>query len=141
MQDVAYSNVITAWLREKLLEKPFPQTVFRLPEQKYGETMNRIYGPIAESCMALQKKVGNYTAERLPVYLEKETEIRKVLSEMPPAAEIRKLLYLVGLDMAAFYDLYSEEKQKKAVFYTKERKGRYTVLWLHYDFYGENAHV
>jgi alkylation response protein AidB-like acyl-CoA dehydrogenase len=26
-------------------------------------------------------------------------------------------------------------------FGSKELKDRYTVLWLHYDFYGENAHV
>ena len=25
--------------------------------------------------------------------------------------------------------------------YAKELKDRYTVLWLYYDFYGENAHV
>lgn len=139
--DVAYSTVVTARLREEILAKPFPDRVFRLPEQKYGEVQSRIYGPIAEGCMALQKKVGNYTAERLPVYLEKEAEIRAVLSEMPSAAEIRRLLALVGLDMAAFYDLYSEEKRKNAVFYAKELKDRYTVLWLYYDFYGEHAHV
>ena len=139
--DVAYSTVVTAQLREEILAQPFPDKVFRLPEQRYRETVCRIYGPVAEGCMALQNKVGNYTANRLPVYLEKETEIRKVLAEMPSAAEICRLLALVGLDMAAFYALYSEEKRKNAVLYAKELKDRYTVLWLYYDFYGENGHV
>lgn len=134
--DVAYSTVITAALRENILRNPFPASTCRPTAQQREDMIRSIYREVADGCIALQAKIGNYTTDRLPVYLQKEQEIRAILSEMPSAQEIRDMLALVGLDMAAFYEQYGQEKIDNAVLYAKDLKDRYTVLWINYDFYG-----
>jgi glycerol-1-phosphate dehydrogenase [NAD(P)+] len=134
--DVAYSTVITAELREKILANPFPHKIFRLQRQQYEEAMHNLYKSAADGCIALQDKTGNYQLDRLPLYLQEEAKIREILSEMPSSQEIKKMLSLVDLDMAEFYGLYSTEKIQNAIRYAKDLKDRYTVLWVNYDFYG-----
>ncbi len=135
--DVAYSTVITAALREKLLRESWPDAQFRLPRAEYEEKIRSIYGPVADGCIALQDKVGLYGKDMVSIYKAKEQEIRAVLSEMPRAAEIEKMLAAAGLAMQEFYRLYTKDKIRDAIAYGKELKDRYTVLWLYYDFFGE----
>ncbi len=137
--DVAYSTVITAQLREKLLSMPWPDKQYRLHREEYTATINRIYGPVAEGCIALQDKVGLYEKDMLSIYKANETEIRRILAEMPKAEEIKQMLAAVKLDMDAFYKLYSGSKISNAISYAKELKDRYTVLWLYYDLFGEET--
>ncbi|MBQ1935184.1 MAG: sn-glycerol-1-phosphate dehydrogenase [Clostridia bacterium] len=139
--DVAYSTVITAEIRERILANAFPKESFRPNEQEYKSAMEAIYKDVAEGCIALQKKVGNYACNRAPIYLEKEAQIRQILSEMPASEKIKELLSLVELDMEEFYSLYSKEKIENAILYAKELKDRYTVLWVNYDFFGGNENV
>lgn len=134
--DVAYSTVVTARLREVLLAEPFPEEIYRPDEVAHRETMTRVYSTIAKSCMELQKKVGNYRKDRAALYLEKEAEIKKILSDAPTAEQLEDLLSLVELDMGDFYALYSQEKIQAAILYAKDLKDRYTVLWLYYDLFG-----
>ena len=134
--DVAYSTVITAQLREKLLQMPWPEKQHRPGREEYVSQIKRIYGPVAEGCIALQDKVSLYEKDMLSVYKAKETQIRQVLAEMPKADQIQKMLAAVKLDMDAFYKLYSESKICDAISYAKELKDRYTVLWLYYDLFG-----
>ena len=136
--DVAYSTVITAELREKLLQEPWPEKQYRPDRESYVGEMNRLYGSVAEGCIALQDKVGLYQKDMLSVYKAKESEIRAVLGQMPKAKDILKMLEAVGLNMDAFYGLYSARKIQDAVLYAKELKDRYTVLWMHYDMFGGN---
>jgi glycerol-1-phosphate dehydrogenase [NAD(P)+] len=135
--DVAYSTIITAALRDKILETPWPDTQFRPSREEYVAEVSRIYGPVAEGCIALQDKVGLYGKDMLSIYKAKEAEIRAVLEEVPAADQIEKMLNAVGLDMAEFYKLYSQEKIDDAILYAKELKDRYTVLWLYYDLFGK----
>ena len=134
--DVAYSTVVTAKLREKLLSMPWPDKQYRLEREQYTAQVKQIYGPVAEGCIALQDKVGLYEKDMLSVYKAKETEIRKILAQMPQAEEIQKILAAVNLNMDAFYKLYSADKIDNAIFYAKELKDRYTVLWMYYDMFG-----
>jgi len=134
--DVAYSTVITAGIRERILGRKFADSQFSLSRSEYVDKISEIYGRVAEGCIALQDKAGSYKADRITVYKNKEAEIRKVLSEMPSAEKIKEMLSLVRLDMDEFYKLYTEEKIKNAVLYAKELKDRYTVLWLNYDMFG-----
>ena len=139
--DVAYSTVITAKLREKLLKTPFPQEIYRPAPQEYTKKMEDLYRSSAQGCMALQKKMGRYENNNAQMYGNKEAEIRQILSEMPTAAEIENMLSLVELDMNEFYALYGNEKINDAVLYAKDLKDRYTVLWMYYDFLGGEANV
>lgn len=136
--DVAFSTVITAKLREEILGKPFPDTQYRPSREIYVRKMGEIYGSAADGCIALQDKVGLYSRDMLSVYKAKEARIRAILSEMPAASGIEKMLGAVGLDMGAFYRLYGQKKIADAVAYAKELKDRYTVLWMYYDLFGEN---
>jgi len=134
--DVAFSTILMAEIREEVLAKPFPNSLFRQPRAEYEAEIKRVYGSAAEGCIALQDKVGNYARNRLPVYLEKEAEIRRILAEMPGAQEIEQMLTAVGYDTADFYKMYDAQKIKDAIPYAKELKDRYTVLWLYYDLFG-----
>ena len=134
--DVAYSTVVTAALRDEILAKPWPDTQFRPSREEYVAEVSRIYGPVAEGCIALQDKVGLYSKDMISIYKAKEAEIRSVLAEVPKASEIEAMLNAVGMDMAEFYKLYSKEKIDDAILYAKELKDRYTVLWLYYDLFG-----
>ncbi len=139
--DVAYSTVVTAALREKLLASIFPQTLYRQEKQEYEQEMKRVYLSSAEGCMALQEKMGRYQNNTAKMYLDRETEIREVLAEMPTADEIKDMLALVELDIQEFYDMYGKEKIRDAIVYAKDLKDRYTVLWMYYDLLGENRDV
>ena len=131
--DVVYSTVVTAQLRQELLSRPFSSMLYRLSPEEYEAKMKTIYGSVAEGCIALQEKVGNYAANRLPIYHEKEQEIRSILAEMPTPQEVLQLIGAVELNILEFYDLYSPEKLHDAVLYAKDLKDRYTVLWMYYD--------
>ncbi len=133
--DVAYSTVVTAEIREKLLNKSFPSEIFR--DKKLPEKINSIYKQSADGCIKLQKKMGRYENTQISTYLNNENKIKEILKEMPTAAEITKLLSLVELDISEFYALYGQEKINNAVLYAKDLKDRYTVLWLNYDLFGD----
>ena len=139
--DVAYSTVITAALREKLLATVFPQTLYRQGKQEYSREMKRVYLSSAEGCMALQEKMGRYQNSTAQMYLNREAEIRNVLAEMPTADEIKDMLSLVELNMQEFYDTYGNDKIRDAVLYAKDLKDRYTVLWMCYDLLGDKTDV
>jgi len=134
--DVAYSTVITAKIREELVAKTFPETQYRPKKAALAAKLDSIYGPVASGCMALQEKVGNYAANRADVYKANERAIKKVLAEMPGADTIEAILQDIGLDMQSFYDMYGEAKISDAIWYAKDLKDRYTVLWLNYDLFG-----
>ncbi len=134
--DVAYSTVITADIREKIIKTQFPGVLYREPGTVYTEKMKKIYKTVAAGCMALQDRVGNYRADRLDIYMKKEQKIKEILSDMPSSGEIRDMLAMAELDMTEFYATYSKEKIKDAIAYAKDLKDRYTVLWCNYDLFG-----
>ena len=134
--DVAYAAVITARLRELLCARPWKGPLYRPTREDLLSDMKETYGRVAEGCVALQDRVGNYARDRLPVYLAKEAQLRAILSEMPSSQDMQALLAEVGFDMREFYDLYGEEKISRAIRFAKDLKDRYTVLWMYYDLFG-----
>lgn len=137
--DVAYSTVITSEIRDKLLREPFGDKLYRPTDSYYRDEMQRVYKSVADGCIELQSKIGNYKNDRLGIYKEREEEIKKILAEAPTSEEIKEMLSLVSLDMGEFYAHYSKDKIKDAVLYAKDLKDRYTVLWLSYDLLRDNV--
>lgn len=131
--DVGYSTVLTAKLRKDLLNIRWTNVPFS-DEKFRTEELLRVYKTSAKPCEELQERIGNYKKNRLPIYIEKENEIRAVLSEMPSMEEISDTLKKVGLDYSEFLSYYGEDKIKDAVKYAKDLKDRYTFLWMLYDF-------
>ena len=135
--DVAYSAIVTASIREELMETPFPRRKFLLPREEYEAKMKRIYGSVAEGCIALQDKIGNYITDRTDVYLKNEAALKRLFKASPTSWEIEGMLRLVDLDLKEFHEKYGTEKINDAISYAKDLKDRYTVLWLYYDLFGE----
>jgi len=134
--DVAYSTVITAGVREKILAKPFPKAIYRPETSFYEAEMTRIYKEVAPGFMELQKKIGAYETDRSEIYLSKEEKIREIFAKMPTADEILAMLAKVEMNIDEFYALYGEKKIRDAVLYAKDIKDRYSALWVNYDYYG-----
>ena len=134
--DVAYGTVITAALREKIVKSEFPDKMNRPSETEIREKIEGIYKSVAENCVALQEKTGHYAKNRMPLYKEKEAEIKAILKECPGEKEILGMLSEMGFDIKGFYDLYGNKKIEDAVLYAKDLKDRYTVLWLYFDLFG-----
>ena len=139
--DVAYSTVITSKIREKLLSQSFSDKICRPKENDYRSKMQKVYKSVADGCIELQKRIGRYKTDRSDIYKEKEAEIKKILAEAPSAEKIKELLSLVDLDIKEFYTLYNKEKLNDAILYAKDLKDRYTVLWMHYDYFGDEENV
>ena len=130
--DVVYSSIYTQRIREKLLALGAP-AVKALDHAAREKETRRIYGQIAESVLALQKKTGWYDEDRSGVYAEKWDEICQVLREAPSEQEMLGYLSSIGLDIAEFDALYGSEKIADALAFGKDLKDRFTVLWLYYD--------
>ena len=135
--DVAYSAIVTASIREELMETPFPKRKFLPPRSEYEDKIRRIYGRVAEGCIELQDKVKNYITDRTATYLKYEPEIKSLFKSSPTSGEIEGMLRLVGLELSDFHKKYGTEKINDAISYAKDLKDRYTVLWLYYDLFGE----
>ena len=119
------------------METPFPRRKFLLPREEYEKKMERIYGPVAKGCIALQDKVGNYVTDRTEAYLRHENELKRLFKSTPTSWEIEGMLRLVGLELSEFHAKYGTEKINDAISYAKDLKDRYSVLWLYYDLFGE----
>ena len=131
--DVAYSAVYTQKLREALLALETPIARGGHTRQSWEAAIRSVYTDAAEGVIALQDRLGWYLQDRLPIYREKWAQIKEILEEVPSSAALAAYLASVGLPMEAFTEAYSPEKIQNALFYAKDLKDRYTVLWLYYD--------
>lgn len=131
--DVVYSTVYTQKLREELLRLDKP-VWHKLPsKESYSGNIRRVYSAAADGVLALQKNLGWYEIERLPIYQAKWQEIKNVLKEAPSSEEMIEYVSSIGLDIAEFEKLYGEKKIQDALLYAKDLKDRYSVLWMYYD--------
>ena len=133
--DVAYATYVTTSLRKILLDADLRECGrMDMDADAYHAELTRVFGPLRDDCIALQKKVNHYNTEgRLPIYREKCEKIRAVLSEMPSPEAILSILSRGGLELSEFYAFYGEDVIRDAVRYAKELKDRYTVLWVAHD--------
>ena len=135
--DVAYSAVYTQRLREELLQLKTPQR-HAAPARSHWETRIReIYSGAAQGIIELQDRLGWYQVDRLPRYTEVWEEICRTLKEPPSSAEMVAYLESAGFDLEAFENLYGVLKIQDAIWYAKDLKDRYSVLWMYYDLMAE----
>ena len=52
---------------------------------------------------------------------------------MPSSEELTAYLESAGLDLREFEQAYRPEKLQNAIWYAKDLKDRYSVLWMYYD--------
>ena len=131
--DVAYSAVYTQKMREQLLVMDCPASHKQPERPEWEKEIKRVYTAAADGVIALQDKMGWYEQDRLPVYREKWEQIKEVLCEVPSSEKLTEYLSSVGLDSAEFVKMYGAEKIQDALWYAKDLKDRYTVLWMYYD--------
>ena len=77
--------------------------------------------------------MGWYEQNRLPVYEAKWNEIRSVLQEVPSSERLTAYLTSINLDIHNFETTYGQKKIQHAIWYAKDLKDRYSVLWMYYD--------
>ena len=133
--DVVYSAVYTQKLREQLLQLAAPTVGDKLSTAEYEDTIRRVYYGAAEGVIALQKKMGWYGVDRHPVYAERWEKIRETLAEVPSSEELLAYVKSVGLDIKDFEEQYGEEKIQNALWFAKDLKDRFSVLWLYFDLF------
>ena len=97
--------------------------------------IRRIYGRIADEVIDLQTSSGSYERDLTPVYRERWPQIQKLLGECPSAGECRTMLTRAGYRPDGFVEMYGSQKIQAAMYYGKDLKNRYSVLWLYYDLF------
>lgn len=131
--DVVFSTVYTQKLREELLAMESPVPNGGHDAAQWEQNIRTIYTGAAQGVIDLQKKLGWYQQDRLTSYEAHWNEIKEVLKEVPSSRELVGYLASIGLDIRDFEKLYGEEKIQNALWYAKDLKDRYSVLWMYYD--------
>lgn len=131
--DVAYSSVATAKLREDILKSAPISKNF--DKKNWINEIKRIYSTSADGIIALQEKLGWYEDNDIENIISKWEEIKQLLKEAPTKEKMTSMIERVGLDYSEFEKLYGKEKITDAIFYAKDLKDRYTVLWLAYKYF------
>ena len=98
-----------------------------------------IYKNRASDVKELQNSAGRYDNTVYDIYTEKWDKVLEVLAECPSAEEISTMLTDVGMDLSAFEKMYGKQKIQNAVWFAKDLKDRYSVLWLYYDLFFDES--
>ncbi len=133
--DVVYSAVYTQRLREELLKVEAPTQGIPFDKDAWEETIRSIYLDAAEGVIALQNSLDLYSKNRQDIYAERWQEIQEVLKDAPSSETLLGYLASIGLDINKFEESYGKEKIQNALFFAKDLKDRYTVLWLYYHIF------
>ncbi|MBQ9783492.1 MAG: iron-containing alcohol dehydrogenase [Clostridia bacterium] len=128
--DVGYSTIVTAKLRQELCAVQAP-TFATLSDGTRERCYQAIYGSLWEEVRDLQNEAGRYAHPIEETYREKWEEIRAILRECPTADEIAEMLTDCGFDLSLFEKQYGREKIRNGVWFAKDLKDRYSVLWLY----------
>ena len=133
--DVACSAVLVQKLRDQILALENLPKSWNWNRDDWMGKIHGVYGAAADGVITLQDKLGWYEKDWLAIYRAKWPEIKAVLEEAPSAAELTGYLESVNLDIRSFEKQYGMEKLQNAVWYAKDLKDRYTVLWLYYTLF------
>lgn len=132
--DVGYTTILTAEMRERVLkiEKPeFTQIPKEIRETFYKEIFHDFYTEVVE----IQEKAGRYDNPVFNKYIENWDKVKEILSECPSSEEIKTMLTDAGIDIAEFRKLYDEKRIENGMWFAKDIKDRYSILWLYFDLF------
>lgn len=132
--DVAYNTILTAGMREQIRNLSAPDFCEE-SEEKRTQAWDKIFASVSDEVKQLQTESESYSTDLTPVYKEKWSEIKAILSKCPSAAECNAMMRATGLDFSECEELYGHEKICNAMLYGKDLKNRYSVLWLYYSLF------
>lgn len=133
--DVLFSAVETCKIREKIAKLDNPLSKCDFSKVDWQGDIKQLYGKAADGVIELQEKLGTYKDDKTQIYADKWKKIKSVLNNAAKSDEILKYIESVGLDYKTFTDTYGEKKINDAIWYAKDLKDRYTVLWLNYSLF------
>ena len=132
--DVGYATIVTAEMRERI--RAVKEPVFHhLSRETRLACYKTIYKDLASEVTALQDEAKRYENDVDGIYREKWDEVLSILSACPTGNEIRTMLTDVGFDLSAFEALYGKEKIQRGMWFGKDLKDRYSVLWLYAELF------
>lgn len=138
--DVGYATIVTAKLREEILKIETP-VFHHLPAATREECYRKIYGNFWEEVRDLQNTAARYDHPVDDRYLAHWDEVRSILAECPTGDEIAAMLTEVGFDLSLFEKMYGREKIQNGIWFAKDLKDRYSVLWLYDDLFCDESAV
>ncbi|MDE7062000.1 MAG: hypothetical protein K2O73_02000, partial [Lachnospiraceae bacterium] len=104
--------------------------------EKWEKSIRSIYSKAAEGVIALQHRLDWYSVDYTDIYRAEWDRIKEILREPPSSRELEEYLASVGLELEQFEKLYGEKKITDALWYAKDLKDRYSVLWMYSDLIG-----
>ena len=131
--DVLYSAYYTQKLREELLEIDSLTPVPGLSKDAYEREIQRIYHKLSPEVMGLQNKLGWYLQDRYSLYAQRWDDIKLLLSQTPSSVQMEQYITAIGLNLREFEDMYGMDKLLDAIYFAKDLKDRYSVLWLYFS--------
>lgn len=133
--DVGYASVVTARLREEIRAVPSP-VFHRVPDEVRRACYAKIYGAYSPEVGQLQETAGRYDgAPQEERFADRWEQIRQILAECPTPEEFTAMLSDAGFDMDAFEKMYGRETIEEGIWFGKDLKDRYSVLWLYFRLF------
>lgn len=129
--DVAYNTILTAYMREQICKLDTPCFCEETEESRI-QAWERIFGSVSGEVKQLQLEAKSYETDLKEIYRQNWSEVKKILSRCPTAAECKKMMSAIGLNFSECESTYGHSKICDAMLYGKDLKNRYSVLWLYY---------
>ena len=132
--DVGYATIITAEMREKICEITKPE-FSAIPKETRENFYKNIFGDFAKEVITIQNAAKRYDNPVFDKYKENWDKVKELLSECPSSNEIKAMLTDAGIDLAQFNKTYDERRIENGMWFAKDIKDRYSVLWLYFDLF------
>ena len=128
---------LTSKIREDIIS--FLPSDYNFNRNKWITEIKRVYLSSADGVGFLQDKLGWYNENEYETIMKKWNEIVFVLKECPSFSETLAMISEIGLSYNDFIKFYGLKKIDDAIFYAKDLKDRYSVLWLNYKYFNKNS--
>lgn len=132
--DVGYTTIVTTELREKVLKIEKPE-FSAIPKEQREAFYKKIFGDFSGEVVTLQNEAKRYDNPVFDKYIANWDKVKEILSECPSSEEIKTMLTDAGIDLSKFRELYDEKRIENGIWFGKDIKDRYSILWLHFDLF------